>query len=240
MSFKAEDFDQVIERYHLALGEFMKGNPATAKKLYSQRDDVTLGNPFGPFACGWKQVVEATDRAASNYSDGDAAGVDTISKCVTADLAYLVEVERLRSKVGGRSDVTPLALRATTAATGRQRIVRDSCMALAQTAASSARSSMRRHSSASARELSSPHRSAMSRRSRMATSTAVRRSMAPSSSSLSLVFLRNGMITATRTNAPSRINDYLGHSNRQWLARRCRRSVCRGRAERLGNRGSRE
>ena len=106
MSFSAEDFNQVVEKYHLALGEFMKGNPAPAKELYSQRDDVTL-------ARGWTQVVETMEKAASNYRDGDATGFDNVAKCVTSDLAYLVEVEQLRSKVGGRSDVTPLALRAT-------------------------------------------------------------------------------------------------------------------------------
>ena len=113
MSFNAEDFNRVVEKYHLALGEFMKGNPAPAKELYSQRDDVTLGNPFVPFARGWKQVVETMEKAASNYRDGDATGFENLAECVTSDLAYLVEVERLRSKVGGRSDVTPLALRAT-------------------------------------------------------------------------------------------------------------------------------
>jgi len=113
MSFNAEDFNRVVEKYHLALGEFMKGNPAPVKELYSQRDDVTLGNPFGPFARGWKQVVETMEKAASNYRDGDATGFENLAECVTSDLAYLVEVERLRSKVGGRSDVTPLALRAT-------------------------------------------------------------------------------------------------------------------------------
>jgi ketosteroid isomerase-like protein len=113
MSFSAEGFKQVVEKYHLALGEFMKGNPAPAKELYSQRDDVTLGNPFGPFARGWKQVVETMEKAASNYRDGDATGFENLAECVTSDLAYLVEIERLRSKVGGRSDVTPLALRAT-------------------------------------------------------------------------------------------------------------------------------
>ena len=113
MSFNAEDFNRVVEKYHLALGEFMNGKPAPAKELYSQRDDVTLGNPFGPFARGWKQVVETMEKAASNYRDGDATGFENLAECVTSDLAYLVEVERLRSKVGGRSDVTPLALRAT-------------------------------------------------------------------------------------------------------------------------------
>jgi ketosteroid isomerase-like protein len=53
------------------------------------------------------------EQAASNYRDGDATGFESIARSVTSELAYLVEVERLRSKVGRRGDVTPLVLRAT-------------------------------------------------------------------------------------------------------------------------------
>jgi ketosteroid isomerase-like protein len=108
-----EDLDQVIERYHLALDAFMKGNHEPAKELFSAREDVTLGNPFGPFARGSTQVVETMKRAASHYRDGEASSFDAISKYVTADLAYVVEVERLKSKVGGREDVSPVDLRVT-------------------------------------------------------------------------------------------------------------------------------
>ena len=52
-------------------------------------------------------------RAASHYRDGEASSFDAISKYVTADLAYVVEVERLKSKVGGREDVSPVDLRVT-------------------------------------------------------------------------------------------------------------------------------
>jgi len=40
-----EDVDELIERYHLALGEFMKGNPEPAKRLWSRREDASLTNP---------------------------------------------------------------------------------------------------------------------------------------------------------------------------------------------------
>ena len=109
-----DDLDEVIERYHLALGAFMRGDHEPAKRLFSERDDVTLGNPFGPFARGSAQVVEAMARAAANYRDGDASDFDTLSKHVAGDLAYLVEVERLRSKVGSRDDLVPVDLRVTT------------------------------------------------------------------------------------------------------------------------------
>jgi ketosteroid isomerase-like protein len=108
-----EDLDQVIERYHRALGEFMRGNHEPARELFSEREDVTLGNPFGPFARGSTHVVEAMKRAASHYRDGEASSFDAISKFVTADLAYIVEVERLKSKVGGREDISPVDLRVT-------------------------------------------------------------------------------------------------------------------------------
>src|SRR6266568_2480349 len=107
------DLDQVIRDYHLALGEFMKGNYEPVRQLFSERDDVTLGNPFGPFARGVTQVVETMKRAASHYRDGEASAFDTVSKYVTPDLAYIVEVERLESKVGGRDDVSSVNLRAT-------------------------------------------------------------------------------------------------------------------------------
>ena len=42
------DFDQIIEKYHLALAELVKGNPGAATAMFSHKEDVTLANPFGP------------------------------------------------------------------------------------------------------------------------------------------------------------------------------------------------
>jgi hypothetical protein len=42
-----DELDDVIEQYHLALGGFMRGDHEPTRRLYSERDDVTLGNPFG-------------------------------------------------------------------------------------------------------------------------------------------------------------------------------------------------
>ena len=107
------DLDQLIERYHRALGEFMTGNPQPAVAFFSERDDITLANPFGPVARGPNQVKLAAERAAMNYRGGRAISFESFAKCVTADVAYLVEVERYEAKVGGRDDLTPLALRVT-------------------------------------------------------------------------------------------------------------------------------
>ncbi len=108
-----DDVDELIEQYHLALGEFVKGNPEPAKQLFSRREDVSLANPLGPPARGWEQVAQTIERAASNFRDGEATSFDTIVKCVTPELAYTVWVERCKVKVGGMEDFAPSTLRVT-------------------------------------------------------------------------------------------------------------------------------
>lgn len=106
--------EEFLRKYHQGMDEFMRGSCEGVKSLFSKSDDVTLGNPFGPVAKGWELVVDAMERAAKNYRDGQAIGFDNISTVVTGELAYLVEVERLRSKVAGREEASDLALRVTT------------------------------------------------------------------------------------------------------------------------------
>jgi ketosteroid isomerase-like protein len=110
----ADDLDQVIEQYHLALDEIMKGSAQGYKRVYSRREDVTLANPFGPPARGWDEVAKTLERAASHYRDGEATGFENVAKYTTPDLAYTVEIERCQAKVEGRDDVSPIAVRVTT------------------------------------------------------------------------------------------------------------------------------
>jgi len=107
------DFDQVVEQSHAAVDEFVRGNNKPLEQLYSRRDDVTLGNPFGPFVRGFDEVAETMERAATYYRDGKAIGFDLVAKEVTQDLAFVVEVERVSSKIGGSEDETPVSLRVT-------------------------------------------------------------------------------------------------------------------------------
>ncbi len=110
----SRDLEDFLSKYHQGMDEFMRGSCEGVKTLFSQTDDVTLGNPFGPVAKGWPRVLEAMERAAQHYRDGRALGFDTLSTVVTPELAYLVEVERLRARVGTRTDTSDLALRVTT------------------------------------------------------------------------------------------------------------------------------
>jgi len=108
-----DDVDELIERYHLGGDEFVKGDPEPLKKLWSRRDDVTLANPFGPPVRGWDEVANASDLAASQARDGELVSFEIVAKYVTPELAYAVEIERAKAKIGGSEDITPFALRVT-------------------------------------------------------------------------------------------------------------------------------
>jgi ketosteroid isomerase-like protein len=108
-----DDVDQLIERYHLALDEFMKGNPDPVKKLFSHREDATLANPQGHAVRGWDEVAEVTEHAASTRRDGRLVGFETLAKYGTPELAYVVWLERVKVKLGGMEDFAPSALRVT-------------------------------------------------------------------------------------------------------------------------------
>ena len=110
----ADDLDRVIEQYHQALDEIVKGSADGYKRSYSHTDDVTLANPFGPPARGWDEVAKTLERAASHYRDGEATGFENVAKYTSPQLAYTVEIERCQAKVEGREDVTPIAVRVTT------------------------------------------------------------------------------------------------------------------------------
>ena len=89
-----DDLDEVIEQSHLALGEFIQGNPEPLKMMYSHQEEVTLANPFGPPARGWEEVAATMERAASRYRGGEIVSFENVAKYVTPELAYIVEVER--------------------------------------------------------------------------------------------------------------------------------------------------
>jgi ketosteroid isomerase-like protein len=109
----ADDVDELIERYQLALDEFMKGNPKPVQELFSHREDASLANPYGPPVRGWDRIARTTEHAASLRRDGRARGFEIVAKNVTPELAYVVQIEHLESKVGESEEITPYSLRAT-------------------------------------------------------------------------------------------------------------------------------
>jgi ketosteroid isomerase-like protein len=108
-----DDVDELIEQYYRAQREFLRGNPEPVKNLFSHTDDVTLANPYGPPVRGWDEVAKTIEHAASLRSEGTFVEWQILAKYVTADLAYVVQIERAEAKIGAREDISPLAVRAT-------------------------------------------------------------------------------------------------------------------------------
>jgi hypothetical protein len=118
-----DDHDLPMEEYRRAGLEVTRGNPGVYKSLWSRRADVTLANPFGPPVLGWEEVSARLDLAASNYRDGRDYEFENVSTVITAELAYTVEIERIRTRVRGSDELAPIAIRATTVFSPRGRRV---------------------------------------------------------------------------------------------------------------------
>ena len=109
-----DEHDLPMDEYHRAGLEITRGNPEVYKSLWSRRDDVTLANPFGPPARGREEVSARLDLAASHYRDGRDYEFENISTVATPELAYTVEIERFRTRVGDSDELSPIAIRVTT------------------------------------------------------------------------------------------------------------------------------
>jgi ketosteroid isomerase-like protein len=110
----AEDFDAIIDPYHQALGAIINSDPGGYKALYSEGEDISLANPMAfAVARGRSEVFEKLDRAASKFGGGEVVGFESIARCVTPELGYIVEVERFKAKVDGAADPVPIAIRVT-------------------------------------------------------------------------------------------------------------------------------
>ena len=106
--------NQFFGRYQKGARDFARGNPESIKALYSQADDVTLANPFGPAVRGWTEVSKALDFASSRFSDGDVEDFELIAVYDGGDLITVLASEKWHAKVGDRSEVEGFELRVTT------------------------------------------------------------------------------------------------------------------------------
>lgn len=105
--------DDAIEASHRALAAIIRGDVEPFMALYSDAEDITIGNPFGPFATGRAATRAAGTRAANNYTDGEIVGFDRIATHVADTLACVVEVERFSVRLAGAAEPSSVALRVT-------------------------------------------------------------------------------------------------------------------------------
>jgi ketosteroid isomerase-like protein len=106
-------FNQTVEKYHRALGEFNKGNAQPVLEIFSMEDDISLASPLGSAVKGRKNVVETATRVASDLRDGESTGFENLTKFVSCDFAYIVENEHYRAKVAAKPEFDLITLRVT-------------------------------------------------------------------------------------------------------------------------------
>jgi ketosteroid isomerase-like protein len=112
-----DDLDRAIEEWRLATVEFIRGNPRPAQESFSHRADVTLANPLGPaapeigpVAHGWEQVALTQEHSASRFTDGADVDFEIVEKYVSAELACVVLIERMKARVSGNEATSPSAV----------------------------------------------------------------------------------------------------------------------------------
>jgi ketosteroid isomerase-like protein len=109
----ARTLEDAIAQNHGALDAMLKGDSTGYVALLSDRDDVTWGNPFGPFARGRESVEATLASAATRFRGGEAAEFDHIATYLAEDLAVVVQVEHGQTMAEGANALSPAALRVT-------------------------------------------------------------------------------------------------------------------------------
>ena len=112
MAVAHADFSAAVDAYRQALNAFVKGDGRPVLEHFSRRDDVTLANPLGPPRLGRADVEQAVEAAAANFEDGSLRFED-LSRYVTADLGYVVYLERAEVRLAGSDEMVPSTLRVT-------------------------------------------------------------------------------------------------------------------------------
>jgi ketosteroid isomerase-like protein len=95
-------FEEAIDRYNEALQEFVKGDPASVRAMFSEREDVILCNPIQPFAKGISNVEAALEQASSLFSNGSCE-IERIGASSSSEMAYVVQLERWEAEVNGEA-----------------------------------------------------------------------------------------------------------------------------------------
>ena len=115
-----EELNQVIDAFREALRSYVKGDPEPALSFFSDRDDVTLANPLQPPRRGPAAVTEAARKAGAIFQEGGpmrfeevVSDFEEIVRVTTADLGYVLQLERHEGRIAGANDNVVSALRAT-------------------------------------------------------------------------------------------------------------------------------
>jgi len=107
------ELQAALERVDAALLELVQGKAETFKALWSRRDDVTLtGGLGGGIEKGWERVSKRLDWAGTQFSEGTRTYQQLVLNA-SGDLAYVVQIEKLRYRAPGQQAPADRELRVT-------------------------------------------------------------------------------------------------------------------------------
>lgn len=109
----AKTLEDAIAQNHAALDAMVKGDSTGYESMLSDRDDVTWGNPFGPFARGREGVEAALAGAAARMRDGRSGEPEHVATYLSDGLAVVVQVEHGESRFEGAQALSSSTLRVT-------------------------------------------------------------------------------------------------------------------------------
>jgi ketosteroid isomerase-like protein len=107
------EFDAYLAKLDAAQKEFARGHPEKFKALWAHSDDVTLiGGHGGVIEHGWNKVGARLDWASSTYEEGERSN-QIYSRYLGDDFAYVVRMEVIEARVGGKAERARHELRVT-------------------------------------------------------------------------------------------------------------------------------
>jgi ketosteroid isomerase-like protein len=110
----AATFQEAVEVSHAALQAMARGDSGPSKQQWSRRGDETLANPLGPAIVGWDNIAREGDRVAAMRRSAGTFSFKEVSRVETAELGYLVGIERFNFSQDGTTPPVVVALRVTT------------------------------------------------------------------------------------------------------------------------------
>jgi hypothetical protein len=106
------EFTAFLDKLRLAHAEYIRNRPQAFMDLWSRAPDVSIFGGFGSGEHGWDQVGPRLVWASGQFSEGSRTH-ETITSHVDGNLGYLVQLEKVRFRVPGRSQESLLELRVT-------------------------------------------------------------------------------------------------------------------------------
>ncbi|WP_336987242.1 nuclear transport factor 2 family protein [Altererythrobacter aquiaggeris] len=108
----AAQLEAAIAESHRALEAILNGDPGKYLALFADREDITLGNPFGPFGQGRAAVGATLANAANKYQRGTAR-VERVALYGDEHLVCLAEIEHDRAQLTGSDEFAEFSVRVT-------------------------------------------------------------------------------------------------------------------------------